>query len=235
MTESWVRQALDTKRNGGEVSASTWERLIDGYVAGTIGEAPIAALLMASAIRGLTAAETQALTEAMIRSGDDDGVRRDGRRQAFHRRRRRQRFADRRSGRRRVRREGGEAVGPRARPHRRHARQTRIDPRRSHRARARRIPRASRTHRVRDQRAERAPRSRRPAPLRSARSHRHDRERRIDCRIDRLEENRRRRDRDRVRREDRRGRVHGHARSGARTCDGDGRDHRTFRDAAHRR
>jgi pyrimidine-nucleoside phosphorylase len=70
MTESWVRQALDIKRNGGAVPASTWERLIEGYVAGTVGEAPIAALLMASAIRGLSAGETQALTEAMIRSGE---------------------------------------------------------------------------------------------------------------------------------------------------------------------
>jgi pyrimidine-nucleoside phosphorylase len=70
MTESWVRHALDTKRTGGVVPAATWERLIDGYVDGSIDEAPIAALLMASAIRGLSAAETQALTEAMIRSGD---------------------------------------------------------------------------------------------------------------------------------------------------------------------
>jgi pyrimidine-nucleoside phosphorylase len=70
MMESWVRQALDIKRAGGVLPASTWERLIDGYVGGTIDEAPIAALLMASAIRGLTGGETQALTEAMIRSGD---------------------------------------------------------------------------------------------------------------------------------------------------------------------
>jgi pyrimidine-nucleoside phosphorylase len=70
MTETWVRQALDVKRTGGVVPSATWERLIDGYVDGSIDEAPIAALLMASAIRGLNAAETQALTEAMIRSGD---------------------------------------------------------------------------------------------------------------------------------------------------------------------
>jgi len=70
MTASWVRHALDTKRDGGALSAATWERLIDGYVAGSIDEAPISALLMASAIRGLSGAETQALTEAMIRSGD---------------------------------------------------------------------------------------------------------------------------------------------------------------------
>ncbi len=70
MTESWVRRALDAKREGGALPAETWTRLIDGYVAGTIEEAPIAALLMASAIQGLTAEETQALTVAMIHSGD---------------------------------------------------------------------------------------------------------------------------------------------------------------------
>jgi pyrimidine-nucleoside phosphorylase len=70
MTESWVRQALDAKRSGSALSVETWERLIDGYVAGSIDEAPIAALLMAAAIRGLSGAETHALTAAMIRSGD---------------------------------------------------------------------------------------------------------------------------------------------------------------------
>jgi pyrimidine-nucleoside phosphorylase len=70
MTESWVRQALDAKRNGAALPPATWERLIEGYVGGSIDEAPIAALMMATAIRGLTGAETQALTEAMIRSGD---------------------------------------------------------------------------------------------------------------------------------------------------------------------
>ena len=70
MTEGWVRQALDTKRAGAALPAATWGRLVDGYVDGTVDEAPMAALLMACAIRGLTPAETHALTEAMIRSGD---------------------------------------------------------------------------------------------------------------------------------------------------------------------
>ena len=70
MSEGWVRQALDTKRDGGSLPAATWERLVGGYVAGTIDEAPIAALLMASVIRGMDGSETKALTEAMIRSGD---------------------------------------------------------------------------------------------------------------------------------------------------------------------
>jgi pyrimidine-nucleoside phosphorylase len=70
MTASWVRQALDAKRDGAALPPATWERLIEGYVDGTIDEVPIAALLMAVAIRGLSGAETQALTAAMIRSGD---------------------------------------------------------------------------------------------------------------------------------------------------------------------
>jgi pyrimidine-nucleoside phosphorylase len=77
MTASWVRQALDAKREGEALPAATWDRLIDGYVAGTVDDVAIAALLMACAIRGLSGPETYALTAAMIRSGDTirfDGV-----------------------------------------------------------------------------------------------------------------------------------------------------------------
>ena len=70
MTEGWVRQALDAKRAGAALSGATWGRLVDGFVDGTIAEAPMAALLMAAAIRGMNGTETYALTEAMIRSGD---------------------------------------------------------------------------------------------------------------------------------------------------------------------
>jgi pyrimidine-nucleoside phosphorylase len=70
MTASWVRQALNAKRAGDALPAAVWERLIDGYVAGDIDDVAIAALLMASAIRGLSGDETYALTAAMIRSGD---------------------------------------------------------------------------------------------------------------------------------------------------------------------
>ena len=62
MTDAWVRNALDTKRTGSPIDGATWTRLIDGYVAGTIVEAPIAALLMAAAIRGLDDEEIAALT-----------------------------------------------------------------------------------------------------------------------------------------------------------------------------
>jgi pyrimidine-nucleoside phosphorylase len=70
MTAAWIRHALDTKRSGRPLDAATWTRLVDGYVDGSIAEPPIAALLMATAIRGMTGEEIAALTEAMVHSGD---------------------------------------------------------------------------------------------------------------------------------------------------------------------
>jgi pyrimidine-nucleoside phosphorylase len=70
MTAAWVRHALDTKRSGRPLDAATWERLVDGYVNGSIDEAPMAALLMAATIQGLGGEEIAALTGAMVRSGD---------------------------------------------------------------------------------------------------------------------------------------------------------------------
>ena len=71
MTDAWVRRALDAKRAGDSLDGETWTRLVDGYVGGSIGEAPIAALLMAAAIRGMNGDETAALTAAMVGSGDE--------------------------------------------------------------------------------------------------------------------------------------------------------------------
>jgi len=70
MDEGWLRRALGTKRDGGSLEAATWARIVEGYTAGTIDDAPVAALLMASTVRGLDAGEIAALTEAMVRSGD---------------------------------------------------------------------------------------------------------------------------------------------------------------------
>ena len=65
------------------------------------------------------------------------GPRRPGARQALDRRRRRQGLADPRARARRLRRGRADDLGPRARPHRRHARQARRDPRLRHGARPR--------------------------------------------------------------------------------------------------
>jgi len=70
MDEAWLRRALAAKREGEPLDAPTWARIVAGYAAGTIDEVPIAALVMASAIRGLDDEEILALTEAMVRSGD---------------------------------------------------------------------------------------------------------------------------------------------------------------------
>ena len=70
MDEGWLRRALAAKRDGEALDAPTWARIVEGYAAGTIDEVPIAALVMAAAIRGLDDDEIVALTEAMVRSGD---------------------------------------------------------------------------------------------------------------------------------------------------------------------
>jgi len=70
MTENWVRRALERKRDGEPIDSATWHDLIAGYSAGTIDEAPIAALAMACTIRGMEDDEIVALTEAMVESGE---------------------------------------------------------------------------------------------------------------------------------------------------------------------
>jgi len=68
--DGWLRRALEVKRDGGALEGATWTRIVEGYVGGAIDDAPIAALAMAVAIRGMDLAEIAALTEAMVRSGD---------------------------------------------------------------------------------------------------------------------------------------------------------------------
>ncbi len=59
-----------TKRDGGALAAETLRELIDGYVAGTVPDYQMAAFCMAVFFRGMSADETAALTDAMLRSGD---------------------------------------------------------------------------------------------------------------------------------------------------------------------
>jgi pyrimidine-nucleoside phosphorylase len=68
--DGWLRRALEAKRDGAALDPQTWHRIIDGYVAGTIDDAPVAALAMACAIRGMAEDEIVALTDAMVLSGD---------------------------------------------------------------------------------------------------------------------------------------------------------------------
>jgi pyrimidine-nucleoside phosphorylase len=68
--QAWLRRAIETKRDGGSLAPAMWRRIIAGYMAGTIDEAPVAALAMACTIRGMDDGEIFALTGAMVDSGD---------------------------------------------------------------------------------------------------------------------------------------------------------------------
>jgi len=70
MADGWLRHALEAKRDGASLDDATWHRIIAEYSEGTIDDAPVAALAMACAIRGMSEAEIAALTDAMLRSGD---------------------------------------------------------------------------------------------------------------------------------------------------------------------
>ena len=61
---------IERKRNGEELSADDVREFIAAYVRGDVPDYQAAALLMAVWFRGLTAAETYALTDAMVASGE---------------------------------------------------------------------------------------------------------------------------------------------------------------------
>ena len=62
-------ELIERKRNGEELSAEEISELILGYARGEIPDYQLAAFCMAVYFQGMTAAETYALTDAMIRSG----------------------------------------------------------------------------------------------------------------------------------------------------------------------
>jgi pyrimidine-nucleoside phosphorylase len=63
-------EVIGRKRDGGEHSADEIEFLVSGYMRGDIPDYQMAAWLMAVCIRGMTPAETLALTSAMVASGE---------------------------------------------------------------------------------------------------------------------------------------------------------------------
>ncbi|MGH8921217.1 MAG: thymidine phosphorylase, partial [Actinomycetes bacterium] len=65
-----VVDIIAAKRDGRGVSAEDLHHLILGYTAGHVPDYQMAAFLMAGYLRGFTHAETAALTEAMLASGD---------------------------------------------------------------------------------------------------------------------------------------------------------------------
>jgi pyrimidine-nucleoside phosphorylase len=58
------------KRDGGELLRGEIESLVNAYTAGTTPDYQVSAWLMAVVLRGMTRAETAALTDAMLRSGE---------------------------------------------------------------------------------------------------------------------------------------------------------------------
>src|SRR4029077_2463438 len=58
------------KRDGGELSRAEIEALVGGYTRDEIPDYQVSAWLMAALIKGMTRAETAALTDTMLRSGE---------------------------------------------------------------------------------------------------------------------------------------------------------------------
>jgi len=63
-------ELIQRKRDGGELTAGELSELIIGYARGEVPDYQLAAFCMAVFFRGLSAAETFALTDAMVRSGE---------------------------------------------------------------------------------------------------------------------------------------------------------------------
>jgi pyrimidine-nucleoside phosphorylase len=63
-------ELIERKRDGGELTADELRELVLGYTADDIPEYQMAAFLMAVYFRGLSGAETFALTDAMVASGE---------------------------------------------------------------------------------------------------------------------------------------------------------------------
>jgi pyrimidine-nucleoside phosphorylase len=61
---------IERKRDGGRIEPGEWHSLARAYASGHIPDYQMAAFLMACYLRGLDRAETAALTEAMLRSGE---------------------------------------------------------------------------------------------------------------------------------------------------------------------
>jgi|GEM_PF-244877 len=61
---------ITKKRSGAELSREELDSIISGYVAGSIPDYQVSALLMAIFFRGMTPRETADLTDLMLRSGD---------------------------------------------------------------------------------------------------------------------------------------------------------------------
>jgi pyrimidine-nucleoside phosphorylase len=64
-----AQRLIERKRDGGRIEPGEWRALVLAYAAGHVPDYQMAALLMATFLRGLDRGETVALTEAMMASG----------------------------------------------------------------------------------------------------------------------------------------------------------------------
>lgn len=64
-----MRRHIAAKRDGHALDAAAWDAIIEGFSAGTLEDAQMAALAMACVLRGMDRAEVVALTAAMVASG----------------------------------------------------------------------------------------------------------------------------------------------------------------------
>jgi pyrimidine-nucleoside phosphorylase len=65
-----AQRLIERKRDGGRIDPGEWRALTSAYAAGHVPDYQMAAFLMAAYIRGLDRAETNALTDAMLASGE---------------------------------------------------------------------------------------------------------------------------------------------------------------------
>jgi pyrimidine-nucleoside phosphorylase len=61
---------IERKRDGGRIDSGEWRALANAYASGHVPDYQMAAFLMACFLRGLDRAETHALTDAMLHSGE---------------------------------------------------------------------------------------------------------------------------------------------------------------------
>src|SRR5579864_8699079 len=69
MDEHAMRQCIEHKRHGAELTAEEWDGIVSGFMDGSVDEAQMAALCMACVWQGMSVEETFALTQAMVDSG----------------------------------------------------------------------------------------------------------------------------------------------------------------------
>ena len=133
-----IYDLITKKKHKQALTDAEIEYMIHGYVAGTIPDYQMSAMLMAIWFSGMDDHETTELTKVMARSGDQiDLSAIAGKKVDKHSTG--QDDADRRAHRRGVRRQSREDVGARPRAHGRHGRQARVHPGLPHGAFARRI------------------------------------------------------------------------------------------------